>query len=170
MFGEYIFHAQAGTSVFNDGVRFATLALSVQAVGFVAIGFCVDTLAKAVCGHFSALVALHIATWVCLVLIRTGNQWCAGAGIVLVAAPYQVISNSPIAWVEQNVVSSIGDRGRIIGILSTTVSWAQIGVAIVSGPLVQLLGDRIIVEFDASACIAAAVSVPCACAVAMGYK
>merc|ERR1719379_140236 len=139
--------AIAGSSELDKSVRVATGLLTCSSVIFVGVGFVLPRLVRFCAGEINCMM-MALLVLACTMLSFGTSRYLAGA-LLVIASPvaYQVVANSPFAWLEQQPGHDEAERGRLTGWLNTGLSASQAIVAVTSGPVVTVASGRLFAAF-----------------------
>eukprot|EP00927_Polykrikos_kofoidii_P071974 TRINITY_DN68152_c0_g1_i1.p1 TRINITY_DN68152_c0_g1~~TRINITY_DN68152_c0_g1_i1.p1 ORF type:complete len:436 (-),score=58.53 TRINITY_DN68152_c0_g1_i1:351-1658(-) len=147
--------AEEGSQEFSVNVRWGSLVLTMSAVVNLIVGFFLVRIVALLGGEFSALVAVQFLIGAGMLSFHFAPVVVSTAfSIVGMPVGYQVIFNTPFAWLETKLArekAGEAHRGRLTGWLNNALAVAQLLVAVLSGPVVSALGGRLTAAFDAVA-------------------
>eukprot|EP00929_Paragymnodinium_shiwhaense_P074511 TRINITY_DN38149_c0_g1_i1.p1 TRINITY_DN38149_c0_g1~~TRINITY_DN38149_c0_g1_i1.p1 ORF type:complete len:470 (-),score=67.57 TRINITY_DN38149_c0_g1_i1:192-1601(-) len=146
--------AKRGSADFEYEVHIATQLLIANGVMFLVAGYLIAAVVSCLRGELAAvnfaqgLLAFALASFRLLPRLVA-----AGCVVLLVPMAYQIVANSPFAWLERQPGFDERQRGRLTGWMNSSLSVAQAITAVGSGPIVAAAGDHLVAAllFAASA-------------------
>jgi len=145
--------AQPGTPEFNVAVKVASSLLMGSTVVFIVAGSALPFLVSMFGGPERALLAAQAALSLSLMsFISAIPSALTGAVLVLLyPVAYQVVANVPFTWLENQPDFPAEQRGRMTGLLNSSIAAAQVVTAISMGPLAAMFGGKLLAAFVGTA-------------------
>merc|ERR1712232_1160042 len=107
-------------------------------------------------GGKEALLAAAVGSWIGVLLsFAPGMPWQVPACMVVIVEPviYQVIMNTPFAWLEKQDSFNAEQRGELTGVINSALSVSQALIAVSLGPLSACFGGKLFTAFVAAAAV-----------------
>jgi hypothetical protein len=144
-----------GTTDFNEAIRMASVLLLGSSATFIATGFILPRIVRVFQNEMNACIfALFVFAAVLFLFGRVASPTCIGAGVVFgFPLAYQIIVNSPFAWLENQPDFEDAVRGRLTGWLNTSLAFAQAASSLISGPAVAMAGGRLTFVYELTAVV-----------------
>lgn len=146
--------AMPGSKSFEDAVSVATTFLMAGAVWFTVVGSLLPKIVALFGGEVEALIAALLA-FVFMFSTFSHNVLTQIGAVFIYPVAYQVIARVPFSWIERQASFDEGDRGQLTGRLTTTLSAAQIVVAVCGGPVTAHFDGRLVGAFRVCAVVVA---------------
>lgn len=151
--------ADQESDAFTAAVREATWMITGSMPAFLLGGAALPALAHRCGGELNLLMAAVAALGVSLASFASVVPAPVPVLLTVTVQPvaYQVISNTPFAWLEKEGNSDPSVRGSLTGWLNSSLSVGQALIAILGGPIVALHDGKLFAAFAVSAGFCAAV-------------
>eukprot|EP00928_Gymnodinium_smaydae_P040126 TRINITY_DN27266_c0_g2_i1.p1 TRINITY_DN27266_c0_g2~~TRINITY_DN27266_c0_g2_i1.p1 ORF type:complete len:474 (+),score=65.56 TRINITY_DN27266_c0_g2_i1:178-1422(+) len=148
-----------GSANFDAAVQMATALLIGSAFVFLAGGYALNGVVRCCGGEGNAMA-------VAVVVLSAGLASCDNAVpvafpvafvVFLMPVAYQVVANTPFAWLEKQDAFDEKIRGKCTGVLNSSLALAQALVAVASGPVVAWAKGRLLAAYWATVIVNAVI-------------
>lgn len=150
--------ALPNTRRFEREVHRGSAYMIINSFVFVPIGVKLPAIVAKCGGAMPAMLMSCLCLSITLISFSTTPRIIAMMfSIFLTPLAYQVVANTPFAWLEVQPGFDESSRGRYTGWFNSAMAAAQVCTAVLSGPLIEAFGGRIILAYSVAGLINAAV-------------